>query len=368
MAIDIDKYTIKANWGTQFNPVAQFPVIANRIFKTLAEATAYLSDTSDSRSAIPGLILRVIEDSVSLNNGAYLVVEDESATSTNKMRMTKLMTGDIDIKFEVVWAVKDPSTGEWRDVEEGTPGAVQCLKLIHGESATYVPLSQLVVLKDYAKIADVNASLFNLNASVQTHFEKVEADVLEAFTEIDDVKERIADLSTYIDDFEDLVDRRFEAVDSSMLEAFNDIDELNKATANLYEHVVEIDTEIENIKVDVSVINTSIYEIECSVWRHDELIYLHDRVLGKIVNEVIPTIDSSINQIEYTLENNVVNSIDASTDTKFFEVEPVERTTGDVTISINASVCDVYDEKNTDMEGFVTANYLEGRFQWVEVD
>lgn len=68
---NIDNYTIKSQWGTQFNPTAKFPVIANRIFETLNDANNYIASTAANASAIPGLVLSVIEDGN--NNGVYLV-------------------------------------------------------------------------------------------------------------------------------------------------------------------------------------------------------------------------------------------------------------------------------------------------------
>jgi hypothetical protein len=52
-----------------FNPLKKGPVIAKRIWDTLAEANAYLADPEDS--AIEGLVLAVIKDGS--NNGAYIV-------------------------------------------------------------------------------------------------------------------------------------------------------------------------------------------------------------------------------------------------------------------------------------------------------
>lgn len=80
---NIDNYTIKAGWGTQFKAAAKFPVIANRIFETLAQAQAYIESTAADASAIPGLVLSVIEDNN--NNGAYLVTGTDGNLSLTKL-------------------------------------------------------------------------------------------------------------------------------------------------------------------------------------------------------------------------------------------------------------------------------------------
>lgn len=72
-------------WGTQFIPTGKFPVIANRVFKTLAEAQNYLNYTSADASAIPGLILSVIEDTIADNNGAYRITGTDGNLGLSKL-------------------------------------------------------------------------------------------------------------------------------------------------------------------------------------------------------------------------------------------------------------------------------------------
>lgn len=83
---NIDNYTIKTGWGTQFKASAKFPVIANRIFATLAEAQSYIDSTAADASAIPGLVLSVIEDGN--NNGAYIVIGTDGNLSLKKLADT----------------------------------------------------------------------------------------------------------------------------------------------------------------------------------------------------------------------------------------------------------------------------------------
>lgn len=83
---NIDNYTIKTGWGTQFKAAAKFPIIADRIFATLAEVQAYITSTAADASAIPGLVLSVIEDGA--NNGAYLVTGTDGNLSLSKLADT----------------------------------------------------------------------------------------------------------------------------------------------------------------------------------------------------------------------------------------------------------------------------------------
>lgn len=68
--------TLKQNnkpWTLTWKASGRYPIVADRIFATLADAQAYVDDTSAKASATGGLILSVISDSVAKNNGVYYV-------------------------------------------------------------------------------------------------------------------------------------------------------------------------------------------------------------------------------------------------------------------------------------------------------
>lgn len=68
--------TLKQNnkpWTLTWKASGRYPIVADRIFATLADAQAYVDDTSATASATGGLILSVISDSVAKNNGVYYV-------------------------------------------------------------------------------------------------------------------------------------------------------------------------------------------------------------------------------------------------------------------------------------------------------
>lgn len=71
---DIDKNfngMTKYGWPLTFQMTGKFPLLAKRIFPTYAAAEAYINDLNDT--AIPGIILTVVDDTTESNNGAYFV-------------------------------------------------------------------------------------------------------------------------------------------------------------------------------------------------------------------------------------------------------------------------------------------------------
>ena len=62
---------VNYGWGLSLNMTGKAPAVSKRIFKTLADAQAYVDDAKDS--AIEGLRLSVIADTNERNNGVYFV-------------------------------------------------------------------------------------------------------------------------------------------------------------------------------------------------------------------------------------------------------------------------------------------------------
>lgn len=67
------KFTNQNNviWGETFKMSKKVPTIANRIFKTLADAQEYIDDLNDN--AIDGIRISIIHDNKTENNGVYWV-------------------------------------------------------------------------------------------------------------------------------------------------------------------------------------------------------------------------------------------------------------------------------------------------------
>lgn len=92
-----NKFTNQTNlgWTFSFEANGKYPMIANRIFATKAGAETFINTNV---TAIPGLILRVIEDTTAANNGAYLV-EKNGETG---LKLTRIVTGTLDISGSMV--------------------------------------------------------------------------------------------------------------------------------------------------------------------------------------------------------------------------------------------------------------------------
>ena len=68
--------TLKQNnkpWTLTWKASGRYPIVADRIFATLADAQAYVDDISATASATGGLVLSVINDTTAKNNGVYYV-------------------------------------------------------------------------------------------------------------------------------------------------------------------------------------------------------------------------------------------------------------------------------------------------------
>ena len=76
MAIDVELKTLKQSnttWPSTFKASNRFPIVANRVFATLANAQAYVDDTAADASAYAGIVLAVVQDTTAKNNGVYYV-------------------------------------------------------------------------------------------------------------------------------------------------------------------------------------------------------------------------------------------------------------------------------------------------------
>ncbi len=73
MAYNEHKTTDQVNygWNLTWEATGKFPIIAKRIWKTLADAQGYVDDPKST--AVEGLVLSVINDPVASNNGVYFV-------------------------------------------------------------------------------------------------------------------------------------------------------------------------------------------------------------------------------------------------------------------------------------------------------
>lgn len=82
---------VNYGFGLSFQASGKAPVIAKRIWKTLADAQAYVDSTTDT--AIAGLQLTVVNDTDASKNGVYFVKEAAGENSKTKGVLVKLAAG-----------------------------------------------------------------------------------------------------------------------------------------------------------------------------------------------------------------------------------------------------------------------------------
>lgn len=83
MTINPTKYQDTKPWTITWKATGRYPIVADRIFATLSDARAYVNSTATSASAIPGLILSVVDDvNTPSNNGVYFVKSIANSDAT----------------------------------------------------------------------------------------------------------------------------------------------------------------------------------------------------------------------------------------------------------------------------------------------
>lgn len=75
-------------WGLSFNMTGKVPAIHKRIFDTLEGAQAFADNYDDS--AIPGLLLSIINDENEKNNGVYFIKKIKSNETDTSAELVKL--------------------------------------------------------------------------------------------------------------------------------------------------------------------------------------------------------------------------------------------------------------------------------------
>ena len=73
MGAIVTKKQSNMSWTITWKAAGRYPIVADRIYATLADAQAYVDDTSATASAVPGLVISVVNDPIEKNNGIYYV-------------------------------------------------------------------------------------------------------------------------------------------------------------------------------------------------------------------------------------------------------------------------------------------------------
>lgn len=86
-------------WGLSFNMTGKVPAIHKRIFDTLEGAQVFADNYNDS--AIPGLLLSIINDENEKNNGVYFIKKIKSNETDTSAELVKLGTDISEIEEKI---------------------------------------------------------------------------------------------------------------------------------------------------------------------------------------------------------------------------------------------------------------------------
>lgn len=241
--------TLKQNnkpWTLTWKASGRYPIVADRIFATLADAQAYVDDTSATASATGGLILSVISDSVAKNNGVYYV---KSVANTDPKygelldKGTLVKVGGSEIEFadtysKAVDLSKSLVTGQMIKVAKvetvgenvfkagfyivETPGTISALDTSTGSS------DEIGAIKSRVDTLEGNFNTYKgevdgklgekANATDLTNLEKTVNDDIEVLTTlIDDYKGTLGDVDDRLGVLEEFVEAH-ESIDISSIE------------------------------------------------------------------------------------------------------------------------------------------------------
>ncbi len=336
--IDNNKFTNQTNlgWTFVFEANGKYPMIANRIFETKAGAETFIKDNA---TAIPGLILRVIEDTTAANNGAYLVEKN----GETELKLTRIVTGTLDISSSMVDIIyyegdatyvaglynKADGTGEpWipsknaqpiKDEQVDAEGKYLCL-VLNDADWVYIKSTDLIDLTDYYTKDQVDDKISILDSSV--------SDALDGIRE-------------YINTQDDKLDEKINALDSSLNNLTDDLVDVHEFLDDIK---TQHETDVERINANLNSIDTSIEQLK----------------------SVDASLDNKIEDVSTRLAELEVRTVDSiSTEGNYIHVD-----TSRGVVTFTADVVDSSDKTTFPSSGLVTNGYVEERldvFNWIEI-
>lgn len=376
-------------WTFSFEANGKYPMIANRIFATKAGAEAFIADTTANATAIPGLILRVIEDTAA-NNGPYLVEKDSKAPSG--LKLTRIVTGTVDISgamIDIIYYEGDAKHGAgfynkadgagepWipsenakliTDPQVKTAGEYLLLQLNENDQV-YIKSTDLIDLTDYYTKGQVDERINMLDSSVSSalndirEYVNTQDDILDE--KINALDSSLTLLKEYVEIENNKISQRIDGVDASIINITNEITDFVNTVEDQF---IKIDTSLDNITNDLAGVHDILDDIAA---RHETDIERIDEYLNNIDAsiEILKSVDASLdNKIEDVstrlaeLEINTVNSI--STETPEYLI--IDTSKGDVTINIDASTST--DSENFPNTALATNGYVDEKMAWIEVE
>ena len=389
--IDNNKFTNQTNlgWTFAFEANGKYPMIANRIFATKAGAETFINTNA---TAIPGLILRVIEDTTAANNGPYLVEKDSKAPSG--LKLTRIVTGTVDISGDMIDIIyyegddkhgtgfynKADGVGEpWvpsenakliTDPQVKTAGEYLLLQLNENDQV-YIKSTDLVDLTDYYTKGQVDDKINILDSSVSDALDGIreyvntQDDILDE--KINALDSSLTLLKDYVDSENDKFNQRLDGVDASITNITNEITEFVNTVEDQF---IKIDTSLNNLTDDLVGVHEILDDIEA---RHETDVERIDEHLNSIdasieqLKSVAASLDNKIEDVSARLAELEIGTVDSiSTEGDYIHVDTSR---GDVTFT--ADVVDSNDQTAFPSRGLVTDGYVEERldvFNWVEVE
>ena len=383
-----NEFTNQTNlgWTFSFEANGKYPMIANRIFATKAGAETFISTNA---TAIPGLILRVIEDTAA-NNGAYLVEKNgESA-----LKLTRIVTGTLDISGSMVDIIyykgdtthveglynKSDGSGEpWIPSENAQPikdeqvdaeGKYLCL-VLNDADWVYIKSTDLIDLTDYYTKDQVDDKINRLDSSISGALDGIR-EYIDTQDDILDEKINALDssltlLKEYVDIENNKIIQRIDGVDASITNITNEITEFVNTVEDQF---IKIDTSLDNLTNDLVGVHEILDDIET---RHETDVERIDEHLNSIdasieqLKSVDASLDNKIEDVSARLAELEIGTVDSiSTEGDYIHVDASR---GDVTFT--ADVVDSNDKTSFPSRGLVTDGYVEERldvFNWVEVE
>ena len=383
-------------WTFSFEANGKYPMIANRIFATKAGAETFISTNA---TAIPGLILRVIEDTTAANNGAYLVEKDSKAPSG--LKLTRIVTGTVDISgamIDIIYYEGDAEHGAgfynkadgagkpWvpsenakliTDPQVKTAGEYLLLQLNENDQV-YIKSTDLVDLTDYYTKGQVDDRINMLDSSVSSalndirEYVNTQDDILDE--KINTLDSSLTLLKEYVEIENNKIGQRIDGVDASIINITNEITNFVNTVKDQFSEIdtslVKIDTSLDNITNDLAGVHDTLDDIttryETDIERIDGQLNIIDASIEQL-KSVDASLDNKIEDVSARLaelEIGTVHSI--STEGDYIHVDTSR---GDVTFT--ADVVDSSNKTAFQSRGLVTDGYVEERldaFNWVEVE
>ena len=267
------------NLYTSFKRLKGFPLDADSVFNTFAEAETY----AHGKTSYPGQIISVINDTNSEKNAVYMVGRDETHASGKGITA---VSGDAEAISKLNQSIRDANS-RIDAVEasvEATDSKIADLENKLGEDID----TKLENFATKASVKEISDNLVSHVAEFNTHVNTYNAKVSELSNEIDIIKsnfktadiDSLAEIAKWFKDNAGIV--------GTVTSVTTAVSELQKSVASINTTLNSIDTRLNNIDASINTIN-------------DNASKLSDRVT---------TAENSISNIISDIEHNYVTKED----------------------------------------------------------